>query len=283
MHRATPLHVAARAFTSGGARSVVDKINDGTLMQEMAGNFMKGETRDKIESPQNYGFTSVVMGATKGKDGKISESAEAFISFIGGNRSFPVAGIMDDRRFRLKDLKEGDVAFYDHLQQQFHFNKDGAFLTGRTDKKLRMQLIDPEQQSSGSSSSKDVAELAASGSDGQQQSQSKNKGQTARYQKESKKFVDITSDNVEVSHDKKIGMKSEKTISMTAQESISYSSAMHTFEGEMTGDNASFNSLRVAGRVTLSADTLTIHGDFTVTGDLIVTGVIRAKDFVRLD
>src|SRR3974377_140662 len=108
MHRATPVMTSFRAAVSGGARTVIDQVDDSKLMQEMGGNFMKGETRRKVESPQNYGFTSVVMDADMGQDGSVSGSAEGFISFLGGNRSLPVCGVMDDRRHRLKDLQKGD-------------------------------------------------------------------------------------------------------------------------------------------------------------------------------
>ena len=57
MHRATPLNTSIRAYTAGGSRSVVDKVDDTKLMQEMGGNFMANETRDAIESAQNYGFS----------------------------------------------------------------------------------------------------------------------------------------------------------------------------------------------------------------------------------
>ena len=57
------------------------------------------------------------MPATKGKDGKIEECAEAYLSFLGGNRSFPVATVMDDRRYRLKELKPGENAQYDDVGQ----------------------------------------------------------------------------------------------------------------------------------------------------------------------
>ena len=67
MHRATPLNTSIRAYTAGGSRSVVDKVDDEKLMQEMGGNFMANETRSEVESPQNYGFTSVVFDAEKGQ------------------------------------------------------------------------------------------------------------------------------------------------------------------------------------------------------------------------
>jgi phage gp45-like len=128
MHRATPLMTSFRAFVSGGARSIVDKVDDTRLMQEMAGNFMKGETRDAVEAPQNYGFTSVVQAATKGLDGQIQECAEAFISFMGGNRSFPVCSIMDDRRFRPMGLQPGENAQYDDNGQMTLMRRAGLFL-----------------------------------------------------------------------------------------------------------------------------------------------------------
>jgi Bacteriophage Mu Gp45 spike protein len=155
MHRVSPVAAAFRSYSSGGARSVVDKVNDGKLMQEMGGNFMKGETQDKVESPQNYGFTSTVMPAEKGGDGKVSGSAEAFMSFIGGNRSFPVAGIMDDRRFRPMGLKPGENSQYDNAGQMTLMRKTGLYLLS----------LDDEQQQQGGGGSKD----SSSGGGDQQQ------------------------------------------------------------------------------------------------------------------
>src|SRR5215471_8344559 len=112
MHRATPNSSSLRAYTSGGARGLVDTVDDGQLMQAHSGTFMSNEARGGIESPQNYGFTSVNMPADKGADGKITGSAETFISFMGGSRAFPVSGPIDDRRHRLMNLGSGDVAMY---------------------------------------------------------------------------------------------------------------------------------------------------------------------------
>jgi hypothetical protein len=105
---------------------------------------MVNEMRKAIEAPQNYGFTSVAADAIKNELGKIMSCAETFINFMGGNRSFPVMGNMDDRRHRLFGLQKGDVAFFrqatDFLQS--HLNKDGMFHTGPLDKTVRMQLLD---------------------------------------------------------------------------------------------------------------------------------------------
>jgi phage gp45-like len=215
MHRSTPADTLHRSYDSGGARSTVDQVDDTKLMQEMAGNFLKGEARKAFESPQNYGFTSVVRDALKGADGQISECAEAFISFLGGNRSFPVCTVMDDRRFRLKNLEKGDVAIFDYLQHQLHFNKDGVFLTGRTDKKVRFQLFDPpqQQQQSGGGSGK-AATRAANGSSSSSSSSSDSSssssssyGQTKRYDQQGKQYLEMTKDTTNLVHDQTINYK----------------------------------------------------------------------------
>jgi hypothetical protein len=147
MHRATPLLTSFRSYIAGGARSVIDKVDDGKLMQEMGGNFLKGESRDKIESPQNYGFTSVVADAIKGVEGQIKQSAETFISFMGGNRSFPVSGNQDDRRHRLKNLAEdaakGAAGMFGLKEwgQQFLNTETGMFMSGNLEKKMRFALV----------------------------------------------------------------------------------------------------------------------------------------------
>src|SRR4051794_13442885 len=105
MHRQTEYDISFRGYTAGGGRTCVDKVDDGPLMQE--GNDstgMKGESWPKCEAPQNYGFSSVVADASKGKDGQIDQCAEGNMSFMGGNRNYPVMANMDDRRHRLKNL-----------------------------------------------------------------------------------------------------------------------------------------------------------------------------------
>ncbi|HVG51530.1 MAG TPA: phage baseplate assembly protein [Xanthobacteraceae bacterium] len=128
MHRQSPLTQGFVGYTGGGARSLVDAVDDGTGMQEMKGSFMRGEARAKIESPQNYGFTSVVRPAKKDKDGKIERCAEAYINFMGGNRSFPVAAVMDDRRYRPWGLKPGENAQFDDIGQMTLMRRNGLYL-----------------------------------------------------------------------------------------------------------------------------------------------------------
>jgi phage gp45-like len=201
MHRATPVNSSFRGYVAGGARATVNTIDDSQLMQEHASDFMKNESRSAIESPQNYGFTSVAAKATMDAMGKIIGSAETFISFMGGNRSFPVAGNMDDRRHRLFGLSEGDTAMYRQKddKQQFHMTSDGGFWSAPQDKTMRMALLDEnsgsqQQQGGGSRGTPSTQDgsggAGGSGTSGGQQQM----GQTSVKDSNQKagKFIDIT-------------------------------------------------------------------------------------------
>ena len=167
---------------------------------------MAGEARDRIEAPQNYGFTSVHMPPDADGNG-----AEHFSSFIGGHRSFPVASSIDDRRHRLYNLAEGDVAMFRTAQDQlqFHLAQDGGYLTGPDSKKLRMQLVKADQQQQGSTRS--TSGSTSSGGATQQQQ----KGQKAQNKKDSTQFLEVNgtmTQSVNKQHqivltDKKTGME----------------------------------------------------------------------------
>jgi len=144
----TPLQTSHRSNAGGGKKVLVDEANDGETMQEMKGTAMHGESRQKIEAPQNYGFTSVVAKADKDDKGNITGSAEGIMSAIGGSSSHAVVGVMDDRRHRLKDLKPGDSGMYRGKddRQQFHMAEDGNYLSARNDRKTRIALVEPPKQ-----------------------------------------------------------------------------------------------------------------------------------------
>ena len=211
MHRQTPLTAGFVGYTSGGSRTLIDTIDDSKMMQQMKGSIM-GESREGVESPQNYGFTSVVMPATKGQNGEIDECAEGFMSYFGGNRSSNFCSVMDDRRYRLKELVQGNVAMFDHLQHQLHFNDDGMFMTGRTDKKMKFQLADPpqdNQQQSGKAGPSTQADggSGSGSSSGGQSGGRKLTGQQKRYDKDSKQYLEVTKDNTNLVHDQTINYK----------------------------------------------------------------------------
>jgi hypothetical protein len=166
---------------------MISKIADGSLMQEVSASLMKGEVRKAIEAVHQYGFTSVPFAPDEEKDGKPGLGPEAFVSFIGGNRSFPVMGPVDDRRHRLKDLEAGDVALFRGRDdgQQFHMNGVGTFLSTFPGKKLRMQIVAKLAEA--------ASGRAFEGGDGQgsAESQGPQKGQKAVYKNEAAAFFEV--------------------------------------------------------------------------------------------
>jgi phage gp45-like len=188
-------------------------------MQSFGGNMMKGESRQGVEAPQNYGFTSVCMGADKDENGKITGGAEIAVHYVGGNRSYPIGGAMDDRRHRLKGLDPGDSAMFRTKTdyQQFHMSQDGGFWSGARNKTLRMALVDQdaqEQQQQGGQQGGQggTASVEAranggggggSGGSGQggQQGQQKPTGQTSvkSDNQQSKRYMHLTKDETAAS------------------------------------------------------------------------------------
>lgn len=87
------------------SRAVVNIVDDSLNMQNLQLTVLVDETQDGVERFQNFGFTSVP-----------SKGAEAIVLNVGGNRDHPIAVVVDDRRYRLKNLQEGESAVH---------NKDG--------------------------------------------------------------------------------------------------------------------------------------------------------------
>ncbi len=83
------------------ARAVLKRIDDSKKMQELQVSLLDGEVRDGVERFQNYGFTSYPK-----------PGAEAVVVFAGGNRDHGLTVVVDDRRYRLKSLAEGEVAMF---------------------------------------------------------------------------------------------------------------------------------------------------------------------------
>ncbi len=97
-------------------RAVVKLINDSAKIQEVQIETLSDEARGKAERYQNYGFTSFPK-----------KDAEAIVVYIGGDRSHPVVIACDDRRYRKKDLLEGECAMYTHLGDYIYI-KNGRII-----------------------------------------------------------------------------------------------------------------------------------------------------------
>lgn len=83
------------------ARAVVSIVDDSKKMQSLQLSILKREVRNDVERFQNYGFSS-----------HPKVGAEAAVIFIGGNRDLGLCIAVDDRRYRLTALQEGEVALY---------------------------------------------------------------------------------------------------------------------------------------------------------------------------
>ena len=144
MQRQTPLNSSFRAYIAGGARGCAHEADDTQMMQEVKINFMKDEICDTVEHPQPYGFTGYFRKAEYDKNGEIEKCAEHFAQFMGGNRSFPVCAVLDDRRYRLHNFEEGEVAIYDDQQQSIKIKR--REIQTRSQKRITFRLIKDEEQ-----------------------------------------------------------------------------------------------------------------------------------------
>jgi phage baseplate assembly protein V len=82
-------------------RGLVSRVDDSTALQQIQARLHVGETRDEMERFQNYGITS-----------KPFVGAEALVVFLNGHRDDGIVVAIDDRRYRLTGLVEGEVALY---------------------------------------------------------------------------------------------------------------------------------------------------------------------------
>ena len=95
------------------ARAVINLVNDGLKMQELQVTLLADEVRADMERFQEYGFTSHPV-----------PGAEAVVVFVGGARDHGIAVAVDDRRYRLKSLEQGEVALHDDQGQAIHLKRN---------------------------------------------------------------------------------------------------------------------------------------------------------------
>lgn len=95
-------------------RAVIAAVNDGAQIQAVQVDMLADETHDEVERFQSYGHSSVPLAG-----------AEALVVFVGGLRSHGVAIVVDDRRYRPRDLEPGESALYDDQGQTIEIRRDG--------------------------------------------------------------------------------------------------------------------------------------------------------------
>jgi len=95
------------------ARGVINLVNDGLQIQELQVTLLADEVRAGVERFQEYGFTSHPI-----------PGAEQVTVSVGGNRDHGIVIAVEDRRYRLKNLAQGEVAIYTDEGDKIHLKRD---------------------------------------------------------------------------------------------------------------------------------------------------------------
>ena len=98
-------------------RGVVRLVDDAYGRQRVQVAVLDGELADQIERFQDYGLTS-----------NPPAGSEAIVLNVGGSRDHAVAVCVEDRRFRLRSLKPGEVALYTDEGDVIHFKRGHEIL-----------------------------------------------------------------------------------------------------------------------------------------------------------
>ena len=116
--RQTPADIAHRIYTML-TRAVIRKVDDTHLLQEQDIDMLLDEKRDGVEQFQFPFLTSVPH-----EENKIG-IAEEVVACLGGDRTHMVALVVDDRRYRICGLQNGELMIHDEQGQQVHITRKG--------------------------------------------------------------------------------------------------------------------------------------------------------------
>ncbi|HEV7283965.1 MAG TPA: phage baseplate assembly protein V [Kaistia sp.] len=110
------------------ARAEVGATFDAAMMQTAQVHLCADEVKDGVERFQQYGFTSVPHSG-----------AEGVCLFVSGNHDHGILIAVDDRRYRLKGLADGEVALYTDEDQG-----GGHRIVLRRDRKIEVSAMQLE-------------------------------------------------------------------------------------------------------------------------------------------
>jgi phage baseplate assembly protein V len=94
------------------ARGTVVLAAAGKMMQTLQVRLTAKELKENVEHFEPYGFTANPLAG-----------AEVLTMFLGGDRSHAVVLVAADRRYRIKELKPGEVAIYTDEGDKIHFKR----------------------------------------------------------------------------------------------------------------------------------------------------------------
>jgi phage gp45-like len=217
----TTLRNASQRAQSYASRATLRELNSKPQWAEAKFiDVFPGETATDVEYAENYGGTSVPAkqdeeeeeekqqgkqqqgssggSGTPGEENEQpkGDAAEAIVLYLNGSRSHPVIISVGDRRHRLLELEEGDVAQHrlKDDRQQMLYSKDGTYISTRSDKIMRIALVPKQQDQQQNPSQQQQANGAAagpSGSGGGKQKKKKTMGQKSAKDDNKKSEVAI--------------------------------------------------------------------------------------------
>lgn len=109
------LNQAANRIKSLLARGIIHLVNDENGRQYHQLTILEGETKDNVESAQQFGWT-----------GNPPKGSTAFVGFLGADRNRPLILGVNDPATRKKNLKSGESAGYDAFGQFIYLKEDGS-------------------------------------------------------------------------------------------------------------------------------------------------------------
>ena len=117
----------ARRLSNMIARGTVTLVDAATKMQSLQLRLLAGESKDKVEHFEPYGFTS-----------QPNPGAECLALFLDGDRSHGVVVCVADRRYRVKGLTTGEVILHDDQGQSVYLMRGGIRLTDKAGSTVHM-------------------------------------------------------------------------------------------------------------------------------------------------
>ena len=128
------------------SRAVVEAVNDALKCQGLQVSLLAGEVKDGVEHFQEYGFTSHAPAGSEGVG-----------LFVSGDRGHGIVVAVGDRRVRLKNLAQGEVAVYTDEGDKIHLKRGRIIeINGGT----RVDIVAGTEVRAGSSSATDFVALA---------------------------------------------------------------------------------------------------------------------------
>ena len=118
----------ARRLSNMIARGTVTLVDATTKMQSLQLRLLAGESKDKVEHFEPYGFTS-----------QPNPGAECLALFLDGDRSHGVVVCVADRRYRVKGLTTGEVILHDDQGQSVYLMRGGIRLTDKAGSTVQMK------------------------------------------------------------------------------------------------------------------------------------------------